>query len=92
MKLINKTLQYQSIALLVIIAIWSAMFYWFMLEVIHDSIDEELENHKRLILLEINRNEDLLLVDSFGVHNFLIEPMLSKDDALQFKNTYVDTR
>lgn len=91
MKLVNKTFQYHSIALLIIIAIWSAMFYFFMIEVIHDSIDEELENHKRLILLEIDKNEALLEVDSLGIHNFQISKVENKEEALNFKNTYTDT-
>lgn len=43
MRLANQTLKYLSISVLVVIALWSTVFYLFMLEVIHDNIDEELE-------------------------------------------------
>jgi hypothetical protein len=50
MKLLNLTSRYFSIALLIIIPIWAAIFYYAMLDEIYDSIDDGLDNQKGLIV------------------------------------------
>lgn len=90
MKLANQTLKYLSISVLVVIALWSTIFYLFMLEVIHDNIDEELENQKRLIIQEL-ASETIVSPDlEFGVNNYKVRE-ISEVQAIKMQNVYKDT-
>ncbi|QIH31686.1 HAMP domain-containing sensor histidine kinase [Sphingobacterium sp. DR205] len=90
MKLANQTLKYLSISVLVVIAVWSTIFYLFMLEVIHDNIDEELENQKRLIIQEL-ASEAIVSPDlEFGVNNYKVRE-ISEQQAINMQNVYKDT-
>lgn len=89
MKLLSQSSKYLSIFILLIIAIWSSVFYFFMLETIHDSIDEELENHKRLIIKKVAQNENLLNQKQFDIGHFSIH-QTSKEKALSFTDVYKD--
>lgn len=90
MKLANQTLKYLSISVLVVIALWSTLFYLFMLEVIHDNIDEELENQKRLIIQELSSNPTVAPDLEFGVNNYKVR-QISEEQALKMQNVYKDT-
>lgn len=89
MKLLNQSSKYLSIFILIIIAIWSTIFYFFMLETIHDSIDEELENHKRQIIRKIEEDKNLLSQRQFDVGHFKIK-QISKEKALTLTDLYQD--
>lgn len=90
MKLANQTLKYLSISVLVVIALWSTIFYLFMLEVIHDNIDEELENQKRLIIQEL-ASEAIVAPDlEFGINNYKVRE-ISEQQAVKMQNVYRDT-
>ena len=90
MKLANQTLKYLSISVLVVIALWSTIFYLFMLEVIHDNIDEELENQKRLIIQEL-ASETIVSPDlEFGVNNYKVRE-ISEQQAIKMQDVYKDT-
>lgn len=90
MKLANQTLKYLAVSVLVVIALWSTIFYLFMLEVIHDNIDEELENQKRLIIQEL-ASESIVSPDlEFGVNNYKVRE-ISEQQAINMQNVYKDT-
>lgn len=90
MKLANQTLKYLAVSVLVVIALWSTIFYLFMLEVIHDNIDEELENQKRLIIQEL-ASEAIVSPDlEFGVNNYKVRE-ISEQQAINMQNVYKDT-
>lgn len=90
MKLANQTLKYLSVSVLVVIALWSTIFYLFMLEVIHDNIDEELENQKRLIIQEL-ASEAIVSPDlEFGINNYKVRE-ISEQQAINMQNVYKDT-
>lgn len=90
MRLANQTLKYLSISVLVVIALWSTVFYLFMLEVIHDNIDEELENQKRLIIQELSSNPTVTPDLEFGINNYKVR-QISEEQALKMQNVYKDT-
>ena len=85
MRLANQTLKYLSISVLVVIALWSTVFYLFMLEVIHDNIDEELENQKRLIIQELSSNPTVAPDLEFGINNYKVR-QISEEQALKMQN------
>lgn len=90
MRLANQTLKYVSISVLVVIALWSTVFYLFMLEVIHDSIDEGLENQKRLIIQELSTHITVAPDLEFGINNYKVQE-ISEQQALKMRNVYKDT-
>jgi len=90
MKLANQTLKYFSVSVLVVIALWSTVFYLFMLEAIHDNIDEELENQKRLIIQELTEDETVSPDLEFGINNYKVRE-ITEQQALNMKNVYKDT-
>lgn len=90
MRLANQTLKYLSISVLVVIALWSTVFYLFMLEVIHDNIDEELENQKRLIIQELSTNPTVAPDLEFGINNYKVRE-ISEQQALNMQQVYKDT-
>ncbi|MBD1431393.1 HAMP domain-containing histidine kinase [Sphingobacterium sp. DN00404] len=76
----NYTLRYLSIAFLVIITIWAALFYAFILEEVYDNVDDGLKNQKILILREVYEDPNLLETNEYGINQFRITPVGDDDD------------
>lgn len=76
----NYTLRYLSIAFLLIITIWAALFYAYILDEVYDNVDDGLKNQKILILREIYENPELLETDQYGVNQFRITPVEDKSN------------
>ena len=90
MKLLNQSLKYLSVSVLAIITIWAVVFYFNMLHEIKSSIDEGLENYKRLIIQKAQQDATLLTKDYFDESFFSIRK-IDKQEALSMKDTYIDT-
>lgn len=90
MKLLNRSLQYLSISMLLIVSIWSVIFYLDMMDEIYDSIDDGLDNYKMLILNKAANDSTILLKDGFDESNYSIQPV-SEGVALRIYDTYKDT-
>ena len=90
MKLLNRSLAYLSLAFLLIIGVWSVVFYYNLKDEIRDSIDDGLDNNRILIVNKLQSDSTLLLQQEFGGNNFKISPV-SKLTALQFTDIYKDT-
>ncbi|TYR32974.1 HAMP domain-containing histidine kinase [Sphingobacterium phlebotomi] len=76
----NYTLRYLSIAFLIIITIWAALFYAFILEEVYDNVDDGLKNQKILILREVYEDPNLLEINAYGINQFRITPVGDGDD------------
>ena len=76
--------------LLLIVSLWSVVFYFNMLDEIKDSVDEELENYKRQIVSRAEKDSTILQQKTFDEGFFSVNP-ISKNEALNFKDTYEDT-
>ena len=79
MKLLSQSNKYLSIAILILMAIWSVVFYYSMLFAIKDSIDEELDNHKRLIIQRTLDDEVVTVKGEFDENLFTIQPVEKTD-------------
>lgn len=90
MKLLNKSLKYLSFSILIIVSAWSIVFYVNMLDEIHDSIDDGLENYKVLIIQKVHTDSTLLSKKYFDESNYAIQE-ISKANALARKDQYSDT-
>jgi len=90
MKLLNHTLKYLSITLLVIISIWAAIFYINMLDEVYDSLDDGLDNYKILIINRAHEDSTVLTKDTFAESNYEIREIGEKE-ALSRKDVHADT-
>lgn len=90
MKLLNRSLLHLMSWLLLIVSLWSVVFYFNMLNEIKDSVDEELENYKRQIVFKADIDPSILQQKTFDEGFFSVNP-ISRTEALDFKDTYEDT-
>ncbi|MBM7417510.1 MULTISPECIES: sensor histidine kinase [Chryseobacterium] len=90
MKLLNKSILHLMIYLLLIVSLWSVIFYFNMLDEIKGSVDEELENYKRQIVFKAEKDSTILQQKTFDEGFFSVNK-ISEEEALSFKDTYEDT-
>ncbi len=90
MKLLNHSLKYISISILVIVTIWSVIFYINMLDEIYDSIDDGLENYKMLIIHKAETDTTLLFKSEFDESNYAIKK-IAASHAVRTRDVYTDT-
>ena len=90
MKLLNLTSRYFSIALLIIIPIWAAIFYYAMLDEIYDSIDDGLDNQKGLIVRKAEADTALLGKSDFEEGDHAIRE-IQPGNAINHYDEYIDT-
>lgn len=90
MKLLNKSLLWLSFSLFVIIGIWSVVFYFNMLNEIKESVDEGLDNYKRQIVYQAQKDTTILTKNNFNEGFFAIHK-ITQAQALSIKDQYIDT-
>lgn len=69
------TLRYFAIAILGIIAVWAASFYWLIIDEVYDNIDDGLKDSKVRIQKEIDKNPEILLTSEYDLAQFKITPL-----------------
>lgn len=90
MKLLNQSIKYVSFSILAIVTFWAGIFYFNMLNEIKSSIDEGLENYKRIIIQNSQQDTTLLSKNYFDESFFTIQ-RIEKEKALSVKDRYLDT-
>lgn len=90
MKLLNKSLLWLSASLFFVIGLGMAILYFNMHGEIKGSVDEGLENYKRQIIYQAQKDSTLLTKSSFEVSFFEIREIKQKE-ALKFTDQYIDT-
>lgn len=91
MRLHTYTVLYLSGAMFVVLSVWAAVFYWNMLDEIHDSIDDGLENTKLLVISKAAEDTSLLYdKDNFWESNYRIRE-LRPEEAIHATDLYTDT-
>lgn len=90
MKLIQRTIIYMSLALLVALSAWAFIFYVNMIDEVHDSIDDGLDNSKLLIIHEAKLDSTVLSKRSFDEGNYAIRK-IPENHALKHYDQYKDT-
>ncbi len=60
MKLLNHTLKYLSLTLLVVIGLWALLFYLRMIREVEDSLDDGLGNTKMVVIQRMAATRGLL--------------------------------
>ncbi len=90
MKLLNKSIIYLSVSLLVIVGLWAVVFYFNMLDEIKESVDEGLDNYKRQIVYQSQKDSTVLKKNNFDEGFFTIRE-ITQSQALSVKDRYIDT-
>lgn len=90
MKLLNRSILHLMTYLLLIVSLWSVIFYFNMLDEIKGSVDEELENYKRQIVFKAEKDPTILQQRTFDEGFFSVNK-ISEEEALSFKDIYEDT-
>lgn len=80
------TMRYLMIALLAIITIWASLFYAFILDEVHDNVDDGLRNQKLLILRAVYEDPAILATSEYGVNQFKITP--ATEEGFHEKNVF----
>ena len=75
----NYTLKFLATALLIVIAVWTSLFYALMLEELYDNTDDGLKDQKIQIIRKAYENESILKQHQFDLNQYRITPVLVKD-------------
>lgn len=89
MRLLNHTLAYLSVGVLLIMAVWGGVFYFTMMDEVQDSMDDGLEDQKELIIYNFSGSAGLDSTETFS-NNYKIRAILEVN-ALGFRDQYSDT-
>ncbi len=76
------TIKYLIMILLLIIAVWAGLFYAYILDEVHDNVDDGLRDRKIQIIKAVYLNPQLLKNNDFGFNEFKIIPIT----AGEYKN------
>ncbi|AEA42248.1 integral membrane sensor signal transduction histidine kinase [Fluviicola taffensis DSM 16823] len=79
-----------AVALLVALTAWAFIFYVNMIDEVHDSIDDGLDNSKLLIIHQANLDSTVLAKQSFDEGNYAIRK-IEGHHALNHYDVYKDT-
>lgn len=90
MKLLNHSIKYLSISILIVIGIWGVVFFFNMVEEIKENADEGLENYKNQIIQKIEKADTIIPRLSLEEGFYTIKE-IEKDEAIVFKEVYADT-
>ena len=87
----NYTLKYLILSVFVLITIWAAVFYAFILDEVYDNVDDGLKNQKIQIIREAYLDEKILNVREFGINQYRITPINNAQylEVNAFKNEMV---
>ncbi|WP_276878154.1 sensor histidine kinase [Chryseobacterium joostei] len=73
------TIKYLIMILLLIIAVWAGLFYAYILDEVHDNVDDGLKDRKIQIIKAVYLNPQLLKNNDFGFNEFKIMPINAGD-------------
>jgi len=90
LKLIHHTLQYLAVTFLLVIGIWAVVFYINFLEEIYDSIDDELDNTKIVIIQKLQK-DSLAREQSNLLENHYTIREIPQTQATVLRDTYIDS-
>ena len=76
--------------IILIVAVWAALFYFNLVDELEDSLDDGLENNKMLIIQRAMRDSTILANADFNERNYAIRE-ISREQALGMRDVYADT-
>lgn len=90
----NYTLKFLATALLIVIAVWTSLFYALMLEELYDNTDDGLKDQKIQIIRKACESESILKQHQFDLNQYKITPISAKDyletDSFRNENFFME--
>lgn len=90
MKLLNQSIKFLVIPMMIVIGLWALIFYFTIYSEIKTSVDEGLDNYKRQIVYQVQSDSTILDNQDFDDSFFAIR-QISSDAAQYQKDSYKDT-
>lgn len=90
MKLLNQSIKFITLPMLLIISLWGVVFYFSIYREIKKSVDEGLDNYKRQIVYQAQTDSTILQKDNFADGFFAVRK-INETAAQGYKDTYRDT-
>ncbi|WP_430613216.1 sensor histidine kinase [Flavobacterium sp. JP2137] len=75
----NYTLKYLSIAVLLVIAVWAALFYALILDELYDNTDDGLKDLKIQIIRKAYIDDSILQISEFDFNQFRIQQVVASE-------------
>ncbi|WP_234572446.1 type IX secretion system histidine kinase PorY [Rhodohalobacter sp. 614A] len=90
MKLLNRSLQYLSVTILVVVGIWSVIFYLDFRDEVYDIVDDSLEDQLELLNARVRENPSLLETTTFENGVFSISPITEQEALVYQEEVFSD--
>ncbi|MEX0724182.1 MAG: HAMP domain-containing sensor histidine kinase [Gracilimonas sp.] len=90
MKLLNRSLQYLSVTILVVVGIWSVIFYFDFRDEVYDIVDEGLEDQLELLNEHVREDPSLLETTTFENGMFSISPITYEEALIYQEEVFED--
>ena len=90
MKLLNQSLKWLMLPMIIIFSLWSLFLYFRIHSEIKGSIDEGLENYKRQVIGQLLSDSSILETSTLDEGVFFFKE-ISIAEALKYKDRYIDT-
>lgn len=90
MKLLNQSLKYLSVSILVIVTVWAVIFYLNLIHEIKSSIDDGVENYKSIIIQMAKKDPSVLTKNYFDEGLYSINK-IEKNHTHSINDRYKDT-
>lgn len=91
MKLLNRSLQYLALSILIVVGIWSVIFYLNFRDEIYDIVDESLEDQLELLGDRVREDPSVLETTNFETGMFSISPITMDEVLMYQEEVYKDT-
>lgn len=90
MKLLNQSLKWLMLPMIIIFSLWSLFLYFRIHSEIKGSIDEGLENYKRQVIGQLLSDSSIIQTSTLDEGVFFFKE-ISFAEALKYKDRYIDT-
>lgn len=90
MKLLNQSLKWLMMPMIIIFSLWSLFLYFRIHNEIKGSVDEGLENYKRQVISQLLSDSSIIKTSTLDEGVFFFKE-ISVDEALKYKDRYIDT-
>lgn len=90
MKLLNQSLQYLALTILVVVGIWSVIFYIDFRDEVYDIVDDSLEDQLDLLNARVREDPTLLQETTFQNGMFSISPITEEEALIYQEEVFSD--
>ena len=90
MKLIYRIIYRISLAMVLILAVWAVLFYFAIMGVVNDEVDDQLDDYSEQIMIKALSGEELPAVSNGTNNQYYLEEILAVEALSQPQISYAD--